>query len=546
MLNVGVNEVASQTHYTQVSSFFDIIDNMVKVGDTDKKYYQCRVPCTAPPVPITDNGWTTISLMPKGGNMVDLYNSYIYVDLQFQIKMQYAPNPYSASATNNVRSASQVWVGYKDAMDCIAQYQIHCNGEEVYSQSHALRESFLTATCLPDTVKSTDAWSRSRFDDIWYNRDCHKTGAFMKFDGAYTDGGDYNETITIQLKIDFRRFLPFSGIKYLPAFVQNLQLKVQFSTRGLVCANMGWQQLLKTPAQIKNIDLEHFEAVTTRFNPIGQPFYMYNNPSKTSAESWSDTIRGRFPALLQTLVVKQESFSVRRCRSVLHTFSIDRNIYLSLVQRYTANALVFPIQTLVVNQTNGNFTTGEPVFLDFTVQHIPRFVDAIFFFFPYNRYWETCFMNPDLRDITVSMGDFGAYRFDGSADAEFYENIQNVLNLNNDVMGMPKDLMNSYTTHSASGMGDLPNDDTNYIFGIPCSVDNTFQQGQTSQSIVAYTFTAKVYNGSGVSDPQSIYKNSACIPEIGFLMDGVFAIQVIAGGGVVCRIKELDITTPTE
>jgi hypothetical protein len=364
------------------------------------------------------------------------------------------------------------------------------------------------------------------------------------------------------LKIDFRRFLPFSGIKYLPAFVQNLQLKVQFSSRGLVCANMGWESLLLTPAHAKLINTlptTGFKKVTNRFIPIGQPMIMYDNPylitafSTTDGEvsaaetAWSDTIRGRFMTINnQVFTVKQESFKVKHCHSVLHTFSIDRNIYLSLVQRYTANALVFPIQTLVVNQTNGNFVTGDPVYLDFTVQHIPRFVDAIFFFFPFNRYYETCFMDPDLRDITVSMGDFGAYRFDGSSHPEFYENIQNVLNLNNDVMGMPQDLMRAYTTRTAEGFGYKPNDDTNYIFGIPCSVDNTFQQGQTSQSIVAYTFTAKVWNGDGPSNPVSQFKNSACIPEIGFLMDSVFAIQVIAGGGVVCRIKELDITTPTE
>jgi hypothetical protein len=62
---------------------------------------------------------------------------------------------------------------------------------------------------------------------------------------------------------------------------------------------------------------------------------------------------------------------------------------------------------------------------------------------------------------------------------------------------MSKELMRAYTTRDATGVGYEPNDDTNYIFAIPCSVDNTFQQGQTSQSIVADTMDTLVWYGRG-------------------------------------------------
>jgi hypothetical protein len=45
---------------------------------------------------------------------------------------------------------------------------------------------------------------------------------------------------------------------------------------------------------------------------------------------------------------------------------------------------------------------------------------------------------------------------------------------------MPKDLMRAYKNRVYTGLGFSSNDDTNYIFGIPCSVDNTFQQSQTN------------------------------------------------------------------
>jgi hypothetical protein len=128
---------------------------------------------------------------------------------------------------------------------------------------------------------------------------------------------------------------------------------------------------------------------------------MYNNLTEWYFVHYSIALEGSFCYLEQIFDITKESFLVKHSRSVLHTFGIDRNIYLSLVERYTANALVFPIQTLTVNETSGNFPTEVPnaVHLDFTIQHIPKFIDAIFHFFPLTRRYQTCFIDPDLKNI---------------------------------------------------------------------------------------------------------------------------------------------------
>jgi hypothetical protein len=89
------------------------------------------------------------------------------------------------------------------------------------------------------------------------------------------------------------------------------------------------------------------------------------------------------------------------------------------MEPYTAYGFVFPIQTLKVNQNNGNFTTGIPniIHLDFTIQHIPRVFDAIFYFFPLKQKYQTCFIDLDIKNIQISMGDFGAYRWKKSTGA---------------------------------------------------------------------------------------------------------------------------------
>ena len=38
MLNSQLNDFASAAHLTQVASYFDIVDNAVKTGDTNKRY----------------------------------------------------------------------------------------------------------------------------------------------------------------------------------------------------------------------------------------------------------------------------------------------------------------------------------------------------------------------------------------------------------------------------------------------------------------------------------------------------------------------------
>ena len=67
----------------------------------------------------------------------------------------------------------------------------------------------------------------------------------MKFDlahcGAFVTLENDNDTykVDIPLKIDLRRFLPLSNIKYLPVFAGKLELKVMFGTQGLVWCPVG-------------------------------------------------------------------------------------------------------------------------------------------------------------------------------------------------------------------------------------------------------------------------------------------------------------------
>ena len=81
MLNTEINEFAIDQELTQTASYFAIVDNAIKTGDTNKIYKISTQQCEAAPAPFPLGSWTTIPLSPQGDNMVDLYNSFITVTI---------------------------------------------------------------------------------------------------------------------------------------------------------------------------------------------------------------------------------------------------------------------------------------------------------------------------------------------------------------------------------------------------------------------------------------------------------------------------------
>ena len=134
MLNTEINEFSAQANLTQVASYFNIVDNAVKTGDTNKKYTFSTNACNAPSAPIKNGGWTSVIISPTCDNMVDLYNSYITAQMKVQI------NGLGCSPIPARCKAPRIWIGFKDSLQAISQYQILANGQSIYTQSNAIEE----------------------------------------------------------------------------------------------------------------------------------------------------------------------------------------------------------------------------------------------------------------------------------------------------------------------------------------------------------------------------------------------------------------------
>jgi len=565
MINSEINTFTVDQELTQIASYFAIVDNAIKASDTNKKYKISTNNCEAAPAPFKLGSWCSVPLSPQGQNMVDLYNSFITVEIDLgafkntsaaQAFFPALPNTSSSSGAPSIGTLGYkepgIWLGFKDAMDIVGQYQLVANGQAFYSQSFAIEESYITGLASTEQVKSVDPYSKTRHKDVWNGDEKIGTGTIM------THSTLSNTENKIELKIDLRRFLPLATIKYLPEFVGNLELRLQFSIDGLVCAPLGFDGFAGCPANVGKLSISNASGYTGKgITNTFLPYDCLENGQIATIKSITYTAAGNGAPEIVGVVCDRITAhtagltttpTITSCKSHLACFGLDINIYNQLAARYEQTALSFPIQTLTFHQMNGRIDhskwTSSGGQASVTSTAVPRFVDSIFFLFPHNANYRTCYYNILATEYSLKMGGYGTFPevSYSSYSPEFLEVSANVFNVNNDLTGFNKDVIRSLINNHTADLGFTPYDVSNFVLAIPTSTDNTFQQGQTSNTTINYQLQLKLGPDSPI-----LKENSSCVPLIGFLKDSVLAIQRRPGGAPpIITLDEYDITTPAQ
>lgn len=534
MLNTEINSFSADQELTQVASYFSIVDNAIKTGDTNKIYKISTQQCEAAPTPFDLGSWTTIPLSPQGDNMVDLYNSFMTVDLKLPAitgTTSKDPFPNPTGSPPDTFNKPGLWFGFKDAANIVGQYQLVANGQTFYTQSFAIEESYLTSLATTEAVKHVDTYSKASHKDVWRGKKTALSGVVIDYDNKSSTNN------IISLKIDFRRFLPLATIKYVPDFIGNLEMRIKFSLDGLVVAPLGPEYIAQNnPLALHNIVMA--SGITNKFVP-------YKALEKADSSIYGITAAAYSSSTL-TLTVGNIGATISgtpqitRCESHLACFGLDQNIYNQIAAQYSQRALSFPIQTMSFHQMNGNFGSSTG---DYTpsLTAVPRFVDSIFILFPKDSDYHTCFDNVMAQTYQLKMGGYGTFpevQYE-SWSPEFLEVSANVFNVNNDLTGFNKDVLKSLVNHTNNYRGFNSNDTSNFVLAIPTSTDNTFQQGQTSNTTINYLLHITLDNNSP-------YKaKSTCTPMMCFLKDSVLAIQLRGNGAPpIVTLDEYDITSP--
>ena len=527
--NKDVSHKTSAEVNTQISSYFDIVDNAIAMSDTNKKYVIDAQASYSPSSPIHAGSFTTFIISPTSDNTADLYNGFIKANIKVHLKLDQEIE--DLSNVLNKYKLNGIWVGYKDSMDSVEKYEILSNGISIYTQNFGPEESFLTACGANETAKRADVFSKVRHKDVFNRKlDLARCGVFIEL-GTITDAGEY----TIPVKIDLRRFLPLSNIKYLPAFAGKLELKIMFGTAGLVWCPIGLPTELKN--NISVLSKWTVPDITNEFTQIGDEALMW-----VSAKT--DTNGTTLTAGKRTLTVDR-NYEINDTYSIIPNFGIDNDIYSRLVQRYTQGPggtnLIFPTQILQFTPLNKQIKTGR---FTSTQTITPRFIDSIFFLFPHKQSHHTVFKNPLFNSFQLRCGGYGAVPTiplaSNGKDPAFIEVCQNAMNVNADQTGFNKEVVNSLcnTKNLNENAGLSSNDRTSFFVGLPTETDNTFQQGQTSNTPITYEIIGEIADkstyGSGNQTP----------PLMATLNDIAIAISVQPNGlPPIVELGSYDITS---
>lgn len=234
------NEVLHKTSAevnTQIASYFDAVDQAIKMADTNKKYTIDAQSSYSPGPPVQANSFTTFIISPTCDNTADLYNGFLRAQLNCRFTIN---QPLTDGLVIDNHLFNRMWFGFKDAMDSVEKYEILANGISIYTQNFAPEESFITACGVNEAVKRADVFRKVRHKDV-YHQKLPGCGCYIEWSAGTTT----TQEVKIPLKIDLRRFLPLSNIKYLPAFAGKLELRIMFGTQGMVYCPCGVDMTLK-------------------------------------------------------------------------------------------------------------------------------------------------------------------------------------------------------------------------------------------------------------------------------------------------------------
>ena len=82
------NEVFHKTSAevnTQIASYFDVVDQAIKMADTNKKYTIDAQSSYSPGPPVQANSFTTFIISPTCDNTADIYNGFIKAKLKINV-----------------------------------------------------------------------------------------------------------------------------------------------------------------------------------------------------------------------------------------------------------------------------------------------------------------------------------------------------------------------------------------------------------------------------------------------------------------------------
>jgi hypothetical protein len=319
-------------------------------------------------------------------------------------------------------------------------------------------------------------------------------------------------------------------VRYLPSFCGTWEIELY----------PDWKNLVVLPVPIRNTTNPLVDTTfvpvpdhqTQSFTQIGKPFSIMNKITATGV-----------PALIDDQIVKCGTGRLTQCLMNQTTFKLRFEVFEGLRQMYSQQPLIIPTNILQYGRFSGepgkndNGTTFHA-----TLSQCLENCDSIFILVPFDNLQTTCFYQPYLRDLRVSLGEFGTrpQRYVQTwDDPRFLAMVLDALNLEtSEITAMNEDVARSLNAqkphwsleHAKEVLEHadtyMKGDKSNFLIGLSLSQVG-FQSGTVSSpnTNVPFIFDAVLDRSNPLKD-DTVEKIDTSI-VIMFLLDAAIMIQVV-------------------
>ena len=500
-----------------VSNHFAAIESVLLKNECISGRYDLTTAASyASNTPVESPGFTKVCISTNGSVVADLENSYIEADLEFTLRYTGTGiNGNSAvirdpdTATNPLADSTPLtkyFIGFKQSLDALERYDIYCNSNLIYSQPFVGQESTVLLAGITDTIRNNSPFVYTSYENA-STMDQNVCGVYVDL---LNTAVNTDFTVKIPIKINIHQFLLLSPIHYLPSFCGRWEIQLYFGSKNLVMCPVNPLTYFHTAdaigdkrafineyleRMIHDVELDsdrcNIKGFSSRFTQINTDMYMYTRNAQDGNPEWK---KNKFTCTKTKLT---------NCLMNLTQFQLKMEIYQALLQKYIENPLIIPTNTISYQRFSHseNSATKVQATANLPVENI----DAMFVLIPENENQTTCYYQPYLTGVRMSMGEFGIRpsrymsTFNNGNDFDnrrFITYLLDALNLeDSQLAAMSKDFANSVLPHAIeyNGQNCTANssvftcknkmnkqyDDSQFMIGIPCS-HKGFQSGTVS------------------------------------------------------------------
>ena len=245
---------------------------------------------------------------------------------------------------------------------------MYVNAQEIYSQAFVGNESFIQVAGLNDTIMCNNPFVYTSYKNA-STMDNNVCGVYV--DLADMAQANPNFEVEIPIKINMHQFIMLSAIHYLPSFCGRWELKLYFDANNiiitpvnpLVYTNPAIHHILKNDLVQYEIEGNEFKGFSNHFTQIRDPFYAIVDAGQDGMgnEVYSDAFNtNKFMFKYEKVRLECSRVVCTECLMNRTQFQLQYGVYEALVNHYTENPLIIPINQLYQLKTVTQSSSCSP------------------------------------------------------------------------------------------------------------------------------------------------------------------------------------------